>query len=226
MLERLGPVVGGALVAALLAVLLGGGDEPPPAGQIPVEGQPAVDGFLAAYERSLLVEAVVVSETRRTMADGRELAYEQRLVQRPPDDRLVVGVGSASGRIDGRTVRCTSVAGSSVPRCVTGDAAAPYDEYVQDQLDAFARLLEPEVGAYEVATLGDGCFHLRLRLRVFTPPYGIESRFCFDEAVGVLRDVEVVRPEATDRTTALEVRTTVTAADLRVADIGDPLATG
>lgn len=226
MLERLGPVVGGLLVAALLAVALGGEDEPPPTGQIPVEGRPAVDAFLAAYERSLLVEAVVVSETVRTMGDGRELAYEQRLAQRPPDDRLVIGVGSASGRIGGRTIRCTAVVDDPVPRCLTGEAAGPYDEYVQDQLDAFAELLEPGVGAYEISTLDDGCFHLELRLRMFTPPYGIESRFCFDQEVGVLREVEVVRPEATDRTTALEVRTTVTEADLRAADIGDPLATG
>jgi hypothetical protein len=78
---------------------------------------------------------------------------------------------------------------------------------------------------YTLTSSEDGCFHLELRLRVFTPPYGIESTFCFDEEVGVLRDVEVVRPEATDRTTATEVRTTVTEADLRAADLGDPLPT-
>src|SRR5690606_18262292 len=99
MLERLGPVVGGLLVTALLVVVLPAVDGEVVTGQIPVEGQAAVDGFLAAYERSWLVEAVVVSETRRTMADGRELAYEQRLVQRPPEDRLVIGAGTASGRV-------------------------------------------------------------------------------------------------------------------------------
>lgn len=222
---RLAPVIGGIVVAGLLVAFLpdddGGdaSDEPPAIG-----GQEAIDEFLEAYERSWMVEAVVVSETTRTMADGRELAYEQRLVQRPPDDRLVIGAGSASGRIDGRSVRCAAVSGD-VPQCASGDDAPDYEDEVEDQLATWAELFEPEVGMYELTTTGDGCFQLVLTKRVFTPPYGIESTFCFDEEVGVLRDVEVVRPEATDRTTAIEVRTTVTDEDLRAADLGDPLAT-
>jgi hypothetical protein len=225
MLERLGPVVGGLVVMALLVVWLGDPDERQPTEPPPIGGQEAVDGFLDAYERSWMVEAVVVSETVRTMADGRELAYEQRLVQRPPDDRLVIGAGSASGRVDGQTVRCTLV-DDPVPQCLSGGEAPDYQAYVDEQLAAFAELVEPGVGAYAVTTTGDGCFRLELRLRTFTPPYGIESTFCFDEALGVLRQVEVVRPEATDRTTAIEVRTTVTDADMRATDLGDPVATG
>jgi hypothetical protein len=225
MLERLGPVVAGIVVTALLVLLLPGADDDAPAEPAPVGGQEAVDGFLAAYERSWMVEAVVVSETRRAMPDGRELAYEQRLVQRPPDDRLVIGAGSASGRIGGRTVRCTAT-GGPVPQCVSAEEPAPdYAVYVDEQLEALAVMVEPEVGLYEVTTEGDGCFHLTLLRPMFTPPYGVESTFCFDEEVGVLRDVEVVRPEATDRTTAIEVRTTVTDADLRATDLGDPLST-
>lgn len=217
-------MVGGLLVTALLVVVLPADDGEVVTGQIPVEGQAAVDGFLAAYERSWLVEAVVVSETRRTMADGRELAYEQRLVQRPPEDRLVIGAGTASGRVGGRTVRCTSTGGPS-PQCVTGDEAQDYRANLDGQLASLAELVEPDVGMYEVSTTGDGCFLLELRLRVLTPPYGIEATFCFDEATGVLAEATVVRPEATDRTTALEVRTTVTDADLRATDLGDPLTT-
>lgn len=226
MLERFGPVVGGLLVAGLLVVALPGSDSPAPGEPVtvPVTGAAAVDGFLGAWERSWRVEAVVESVTTRTLADGRELSYEQRLVQRPPDDRLVIGAGSASGRIGGRTVRCASVAEG--PQCTTGDEAPPYDDEVADQVAAFEEMLEPGTGLYEVSTLPDGCFHLQLRLRMFTPPYGIESTFCFDDATGVLEEVEVVRPEATDRTVAVEVRTTVTAADLRAADLGDPIATG
>ena len=224
MLERFGPVIGGLVVMALLVVWLGDPDDDAPAEPPTVGGQEAVDEFLDAYERSWLVEAVVVSETLRTMADGRELAYEQRLVQRPPDDRLVIGAGSASGRVGGRTVRCTTV-DDTVPQCADGGEAPDYQAYVDDQLASLAEMVEPGVGMYELTSSGDGCFHLELRLRVLTPPYGIESTFCFDEEVGVLREVEVVRPEATDRTTALEVRTAVTDADLRAADLGDPLAT-
>ena len=166
----------------------------------------------------------MVSETRRTMADGRELAYEQRLVQRPPDDRLVIGAGSASGRVGGDTIRCTTVddrcrSASTVARPPTTRplSTSSWRRWPSWWNRASACTSSP---ARE-----DGCYHLELRLRVFTPPYGIESTFCFDDEVGVLREVEVVRPEATDRTTALEVRDTVTDADLRAADLGDPLAT-
>jgi hypothetical protein len=224
MLERFGPVIGGLVVMALLVVWLGDPDDDVPAEPTPVGGQEAVDEFLAAYERSWMVEAVVVSETQRTLADGRELAYEQRLVQRPTEDRLVIGAGSASGRIDGQTVRCTTV-DDAVPQCVDGGEAPDYEALVDEQLDTLAELVEPGVGMYTLTSSEDGCFHLELRLRVFTPPYGIESTFCFDEEVGVLRDVEVVRPEATDRTTATEIRTPVTESDLRATDLGDPLST-
>jgi hypothetical protein len=225
MLERFGPVIGGLVVMALLVVWSGDPDDDVPAEPPSVGGQEAVDEFLAAYERSWMVEAVVVSETQRTMADGRELAYEQRLVQRPPDDRLVIGAGSASGRVDGQTVRCTTVDDDPVPQCADGGEAPDYQALVDEQLETFAELVEPGVGMYTLTSSEDGCFHLELRLRVLTPPYGIESTFCFDEEVGVLRDVEVVRPEATDRTTATEIRATVTEADLRATDVGDPLST-
>ena len=224
MFERFGPVIGGLVVMTLLVVWLGDPDDDVPAEPPPVGGQQAVDEFLAAYERSWLVEAVVVSETSRTLADGRGFSYEQRLVQRPPDDRLVIGAGTAAGRVRGQTVRCTTVAGPA-PQCVDGGEAPDYQTFVDQQLDTLAELVEPGAGMYTLTSSEDGCFHLELRLRVLTPPYGIESTFCFDEEVGVLRDVEVVRPEATDRTTATEVRTTVTEADLRAADLGDPLPT-
>ncbi|HET6663105.1 MAG TPA: hypothetical protein VFG94_02555, partial [Acidimicrobiales bacterium] len=209
MFERVGPLVAAVLVVVGLVLVLPD-DEPPAPDEDPV---PA---FLAAYERSRTVELVVESTFTRTVADGRELRYEQRIVQRPPDDRLVIGAGSATGRIGGRIVRCTVVA-EGAPTCVQGAAAPPYAEEVAAELSALRALVEGAARPYDVDAVeaADGevlsaCFALELQAAMLSPPYGTAARFCFDTATGALADVEVVRDESTDRTVADEIRTEVT----------------
>ena len=219
MLEREGPVIAAVVVTAALVALVPSSDP-----ERPDSSEPPETAFLQAYERSLTVEAVVDSVFTRTVTDGRELSFDQRLVQRPPDDRLVIGAGTAVGRIDGRVVRCSSATGELI--CTQGDEAPPYDEEVADEVAALASLVDPDTGAYEVTTVDDGCFALDLVVEVLSPPYGTSAEFCFDDATGVQRSVEVVRDEATDRTEAVEIRTEVTDADLRPDDLGEPVVTG
>jgi hypothetical protein len=228
MFERVAPLVAAVLVAVGLVLVLPERDRPAP----PEDPVPA---FLAAYERSRTEELVVAATFTRTVADGRELQYEQRVVQRPPDDRLVIGAGSATGRIGGRIIRCNTVAGAE-PTCVQGAAAPPYAEEVDAELAALAALIDGPGRAYDLdaADAGDdagaggslACFALELRVALLSPPYGSAARFCFDTATGALADVEVVRDDSTDRTVAAEIRTEVTSADLRAADLGEPVATG
>jgi hypothetical protein len=224
MFERVGPLVAAVLLIVGLALVL-------PEPERPAPFEDPVPAFLAAYERSRTAELVVESTFTRTVADGRELRYEQRLVQRPPDDRLVIGAGSATGRIGGRIVRCTVVT-AGPPTCVQGAAAPPYAEEVDAEVSALAALVEGRASAYDVDAVDpDGetpsaCFALELRAAMLSPPYGTAARFCFDAATGALADVEVVRDESTDRTVADEIRTEVTSADLRAADLGEPVATG
>jgi hypothetical protein len=220
MLEREGPVVAAIVVLAMLLAFLPS-NEP----EVLVATEAPEPLLLAAYERSRTVEAVVESTFTRTVADGRELSYDQRLVQRPPDDRLVIGAGAATGRLDGRVVRCSTDADGQ-QSCIQGDEAEPYDEEVAAEVQALASLVDPSTGVYDVTALDDGCFSLELVADVPSPPYGTTATFCFDEATGVLASVEVVRPEATDRTEAVEIRTTVTDEDLRAADLGEPVTTG
>lgn len=225
MTERVGPVLAAVVIVVALVALLPSEDDSSPAAPRPANGPSAVDAFLAAYERSRTVEVVVESTFTRTFPDGRELAYEQRLVQRPPDDRLVIGAGSASGRIDGRVVRCNATP-SGPPDCVQGDDARPYDEEVAAEIADLAGLVEPDDGAYAVTAGDDGCFDLALEVRILTPPYGVAATFCFDDESGALSVLDIERPEATDRTVADAIRTEVTAADLRAAELGDPVSTG
>jgi hypothetical protein len=176
-----------------------------------------VAGFLAAYERSRTATFVVEQTFTRTAPDGRSISYGRRLVQRPPDDRLLVGGGNAEGRIDGRVVRCsTAPDGSS--SCQQGPPAGPYDDEVAAELAELRRYVSE---LYYLAPGDPGCWVLDLVEAYPSPPYGEEATFCFDPATGAPTRLEVVRPEATDVTEAVEIRATVTGADLDPGDLGD-----
>ena len=213
----LGPVLAAVAIAVALVLVLPDDDDP--------VGPATVDpaGFVAAYERSRTAELVVEAAFTRTFNDGRELAYETLLVQRPPDDVLVVGAGSASGRLRGRIVRCNATAADAPAACIEAGEAPDYAEVVAQEVEALELLVAE---AYEVAQDDAGCWILTLVAPVATPPYGGAARFCFDEASGALTHLEVRRPEAVEVTEAISVRTEVTDADLRVGSLGDPIGTG
>lgn len=211
--------------AGVCAFVLGGPPPGPVSAPAPVTQPPtdpeAVTGFLAAYERSRTGTFVVEQRFTRTVADtGDSFTVDTRLVQRPPGDRLVMGLGSVSGRVDGRVVRCASEP-SGTTRCTTGEPARPYDEEVAAELEA----LEPYVAAarplYRVEQASADCFRLVLVLDLPTPPYGVEAMFCFDADTGAPTRLEVRRPESVDLTEAVSIRTEVTPADLRLDDLGE-----
>lgn len=220
---RTGLVLGGVLAAAVAVAVLAvagdrgrdGGDDGPAA--------TSVDGFVAAYERSRTAELLVDSTFTRTFNDGRELAYQTLLIQRPPDDVLVVGAGSAAGRLDGRITRCNAVAADAPPACIRSEEAPPYAEQVAEEVADLRALLD---GIYGVEQDDDGCWILTLEVAVADPPYGGAARFCFDDASGALRSLEVRGAEAVERTEAVTIATVVTEADLRVASLGEPIGTG
>lgn len=220
MLERWGPVIAAPVVLALLLAVVPGTEQ-----EAKPVGPAAEERLLAAYERSRNVEVVVVSTFTRVFPDDRELVYDQRLVQRPPDDRLVIGAGSASGRIGGRIVRCNADA-SGTPECLQGADAGSYGDEVAAEMEQLAALIDREDGAYEVSVDEEGCFRLTLVVQLLTPPYGLVATFCFDGPSGALAILDVERPESIDRSVATEIRTVVTAADLRAADLGDTISTG
>jgi len=215
--ERVWPVVlaSAVVVLGLLAVLPGDGDD----AADPVPWDP-VAAFLAAYERSRTATFVVEQLYTRTTPAGAELSYGRRLVQRPPDDRLLVGGGGADGRLDGRIVRCNTAPGGT-SNCIEGPEARPYEEEVAAEVAVLRDLVTGEEPIYAVEAGAPGCFALRLRFDVPTPPYGELAGFCFDDATGAPTRLEERRAEATDVVEALEIRAEVTTADLRPGDLGD-----
>lgn len=223
MLRRVAPGVAavtllaaaGTVMAALGAGL--GSDED---GGAETDDPDAVAELLIAYERSRTATFALEQVFTRTAPDGRELSYPRRLVQRPPDDRFVVGGGAAEGRLDGRVLLCsTSPTGGS--RCDEGAVARPYEEEVEAAVDALRSAVDGANPAYRVRAGEPGCWSLHLRLAIPAPPYGELAGFCFDAETGApLRD-EIRRAEATDVVETVEIRTEVTAADLRPGDLGE-----
>ena len=208
----------GLLVGLLLAGVVAARDVATPDVERvtePVAARPAdVDAFTAAWQRSRTGTWVVrMAFTRRTASSGR-LDDELRIAQRPPD-RLTLGpLGAVAGRIGERTVNCGTGATGAF-RCAADRPAAPYADEVRREVSALRSYFVGGASVYALGRDGD-CFTLRRRLVYPSPPYGDRARFCFDRATGAPTRREVHRPEGSDVQQAVEVRSEVADADLRL----------
>ena len=98
-------------------------------------------------------------------------------------------------------------------QCRNG-AAVSYDEEVATELKRLQAYVAGPVPIYAVTRDDASCFRLDRQIEYLAPPYGDHARFCFDPKTGAIVKTEVVRPEATDVTTAVNVTGDVTDADL------------
>jgi hypothetical protein len=181
-------------------------------------GANAAQSFLSAWEASLLATYYVRSDFTRTLPDGNQLQSTTTTVQQPPDNRLVIGLGSVSGRLDGKVVGCAGAPSGDVP-CVTSVEAPDYQSEVDSEIRGLAAYVTGDRPLYAVTDFGGTdthCFRLDLAIDVPAPPYGDQALFCFDRATAAPVLTEVQRQEATDRTIAREVRTEVHPEDLVV----------
>jgi hypothetical protein len=215
------------LVGAMVAAFVVG--TPPPSRS----GDAATKEFLAAWERSRLATFVVHSDFVRTLPDGNQLKSTTTTVQDPPDNRLVIGFGSVSGRLDGKIVGCAAVPSGS-GACVTGPPAPDYGSEVDDEIQGLADYVSGPRPLYSVLDFGNGfvggfgsgtshCFRLDLSIALPSPPYGDQALFCFDRASGAPSLTEIRRPEAVDQTIARQIVTTVQPSDLQVPDDRGPV---
>jgi hypothetical protein len=209
-----GPVAVAALffVGACVAAFLIGTPPRSP------RGAPAADTLLTTWRQSRMATFVVESDFTRRLPDGNALHQTQRIVQRPPDDRLIIGFGAVTGRLGGKILRCASEP-TGTSRCFTAADARPYAEEVDDEVAGLDRLVRGDRPPYRVVEFAEGadrCFRLDLAVDVPSPPYGDHALFCFDRTNLAPTLTVVERPEATTRTEATSVRATVTADDLKV----------
>ena len=168
--------------------------------------------FLSAWAASRAGTWKVDATFERTPASGTgKLSTPLEMVQRPPD-RLVRQFGSVTGVIDGKEIGCAAGPTDKV-QCRNG-ATVDYDEEVATELKRLQAYVAGPVPIYAVTRDGASCFRLDRQIEYLAPPYGDHARFCFDPKTGAIVKTEVVRPEATDVTTAVNVTGDVTDADL------------
>jgi hypothetical protein len=189
-----------------------------------LRGDAAAQHFLAEWRRSREATFIMDGAFTRTLPDGRQLQSTTAILQRPPNDRLIIGFGDVSGRLAGKIVRCATAPTGPSP-CITGADASPYEQEVDDELDTLASYVRGDHPLYAAIDFGDTrgqrCFRLDLALALPSPPYGDHALFCFDDASGAPALTVIERPEATDRTEATSIKTTVTDADATIpADRG------
>jgi hypothetical protein len=185
-------------------------------------GDEAATSLLDAWRASRLATFVADYDFTRTLPDGARLEQATRTVQRPPNDRLVIGFGTAAGRLGGHVYRCAP-SPTAAPSCITAVQAVDYGEEVDGDVASLESSVRGPRPAYDVIEFAGGstqCFRLDLAIAVPSPPYGDHALFCFDRSNHAPTLTVIERPEATDRTQARSVRTAVTDADLQVADLG------
>jgi len=183
-----------------------------------LRGEAAADSFLATWRQSRMATFVVDYDFSRRLPDGNVLQETQRIVQRPPNDRLLIGLGSVAGRLDGKILRCASTP-NGTSRCFTAAAAPDYTAEVDSEvasLDGYVRGDRPLYRVIDFADSVDHCFRLDLALDIPSPPYGDHAMFCFNRTNLAPSLTVVERAEATDRTEATAIRTTVTDDDVKV----------
>ena len=190
--QILGWVVVGLYAAALVAITVTTTDADLPPEER--EGdEEATEAFVDAWERSLRA-TFVRSGTfeRRSETTDAAITSEDVLAQRPPR-RLHRQLGGVNGRDDRRTILCPAVPdGAEESRCTFGEPDGPtYEEDVVTTIANLRAFVEGPTPVYAVERAGDGCFHLT-QLRVEPrAPFGVDARFCFDDATGAPIDTRV-----------------------------------
>jgi hypothetical protein len=156
-----------------------------------ITGAEAAEALVAAYTRSLDATYQIEGEFTRTLPGGRTLQSAYLSVQRPPD-RLQRSLGSTSGVVNGRSINCSTPAGSSYTCAATGEAE-PWDEERQEILDALDQYVRGDDPVYAVTADGAGCFDLVRRRTEEDASFGRRAQLCFDETYGGYSRLEVER---------------------------------
>ena len=180
----------------------------------------AVEPFLEAYRASREATYAMEGEFTRTLADGRTLSSAAFVAQRPPDF-VRRQLGALDGAFRGRTINCSTGPDGRFA-CAAGTAAPDYQAEVDRDVEILAGYFRGAVPLYEVTDAGDGCFDLRQVGSYPDPPYGVETRMCFDRASGAMRLLELRREAGSvDRVEAATIRTTVADADFGTTEDDD-----
>ena len=180
----------GLWVVLLVVVAVGSLDEHGRVERPPA--RTADDRFVAAWKRSR--EATYYAKgtfERHSDLTGSSIGSEDVVAQDPPR-RLHRQMGGIEGRFDDRVLVCPSAPGPDDPPCQLGDPGGrTYAEDVAAEVASLRTLVEGARRVYSVRDAGPGCFALDQRRSAAGVPFGVRSRYCFDDATGALVEATV-----------------------------------
>ncbi len=206
-----------AVAASIAFVVFDSGDENAAPVDLPTEvnDEATVASFLTAWERFRLGVFVITSEFTRTLDDGSVLTAPRGLAQSPPVRVTSEFANASTSYVDGE-VACTTDELGFFSCLEAGLDMEAYRAELQAEQIVLASYLSDSPPLYVIDQLDDGCFEFLIAQVMALPPYGSRALFCFDDATGALERQLVVRESATDEVRAIEIRTDVTAEDLRI----------
>ena len=168
--------------------------------------------FLNAWDRFRNGTFVVDLRFERTVTGKTEpLVSAGILVQKPPR-RVVRAFGNESSLFADGAQTC-DLGAESTSVCTAQQKTEPYDVQVAEELSVLSQYFSGDTPLYRVEAPSPGCFRLHLYRAMQLPPYGDAAQFCFDSATGAMTLFETSSESGSDRTTALQISTTVTDAD-------------
>jgi hypothetical protein len=181
----------------------------------------AGDDFVRAWSQSRSGTFVVDSSWQRRLDDGSTLDSSERLVQ-APGRRIVRQFGGITGELDGRTIDCYSVPGSSFqcgPGQPTGES---FDAGVaQEAKDVSDAINSPGGPRYRVRTDDHGCYQLTQTRAYPDPTFGRSAELCFDADTGALRSSERHFDHVVEQITSISIRTQLQPSDFDLTASAD-----
>ena len=184
-MHRPSPPIAGAVVGAVVGVLVAVSLVTSGVLRFPPADDPEVAGrFLVAWQRYRMSTFSVAADVTRIRSDGGRLVTQRLEVQQPPN-RIVQEHGSVSGRLEGRAVNCSLDASGAQVCGATGGVVPAWEDEVTEELAVLRGYVSGDDRIYDV-TEADGCFELQAVATAVDLPYGQSARFCFDERIGAL----------------------------------------
>ena len=153
----------------------------------------AAEALVIAWERSRTATFLRFGTfERHSEQTGATIGSADVLAQRPPR-RLHRQLGGVEGRDDRRAIVCPGApSGEAPPPCSYGEpTGSSYAEDVEAEVAGLRSLVTGEEPVYAVARGAPGCFSLAQLRSEPRAPFGLEARFCFDDATGAPTDSRV-----------------------------------
>lgn len=172
-----------------------------------------VGSLVEAWARSRSATYRSTGAFERSAPDGRAIAADVEIVQRPPD-RLLRQFGEVSGRRGERVLRCPAPIGGGALECTLGPPGESFDATVAAEVASFRALVAGADPLYDIARRSADCWRMTRTRNDPRSGFGLQTDLCTDPVTGAVRSIETDHGEITERTVYDEISAEVADADL------------